>query len=183
MKQTTSGGLPSSTSPASITSRTMQPNVGTTLNVCRVLASTILAFVFRFALHIPPPSLPYKEDSIIPTLVQLLTDDGNDTTLRRRVLGALGELIFYISAQNDTSRVASANTSANTSPRVTMTPSKSISGTAPLNALLTPTSIGGAAAATDLEWEIPQYALNAVFNCLNDDTDEVVIHYAAKVQY
>ena len=67
----------------------------------RLLATTVLAMMIRFATFILPPS-DEKAEHIIPVLVSLLREQPRlDVKIRRRALAALGEVVFYISAQGD----------------------------------------------------------------------------------
>ena len=65
----------------------------------RLLAITVLAMMIRFATFILPPTNE-KDDHIIPTLSSVLKETPKlDVRIRRRALAALGEVVFYISAQ------------------------------------------------------------------------------------
>lgn len=70
----------------------------------RSLAATALALFLRYATFVQPPGPSARDSHILPVLVNLLSDvDGNrvDALLRHRALAALGELIFYVSAQEE----------------------------------------------------------------------------------
>ena len=75
----------------------------------RLLAITVLAMMIRFATFIlPPPSSrgegerDEKADHIIPALSAVLKETPRlDVKIRRRALAALGEVVFYISAQGE----------------------------------------------------------------------------------
>jgi hypothetical protein len=73
------------------------------INSCRLISTTILAYALRYATVIPPPKQP-KDDLIVPVLLQLLKENKIEPKLRRRSIAALGELLFYISGQDDQSR-------------------------------------------------------------------------------
>ena len=84
-----------------------------------------------------------------------------DLKLRKRAIAALGEILFYISAQDEdpTSDTGSAEEKAARGGGV------------------------GAAPATEAKtkWLVPDTAFTAILKALRDDPDEVVRHYAAKV--
>mmetsp|Transcript_12206 Transcript_12206/g.18439 ORF Transcript_12206/g.18439 Transcript_12206/m.18439 type:complete len:1492 (+) Transcript_12206:184-4659(+) len=70
----------------------------------RALAATALALFLRYATYIEPPSTSTRDSHILSVLVQVLKDTTGmrmDVQLRHRALAALGELVFYISAQDD----------------------------------------------------------------------------------
>jgi hypothetical protein len=79
-------------------------------STARSLAATLLALFIRYANFIDPPSSSSSsEDHIISVLTQLLRDSTlirSDPILRHKCIAALGELIFYISAQDDTNATA-----------------------------------------------------------------------------
>lgn len=51
-----------------------------------------------------PPTTKNKEDHIIPTLILILRDSTKvEVKLRRRCVAALGELVFYVTAQEEES--------------------------------------------------------------------------------
>jgi hypothetical protein len=89
------------------------PPTGTT----RSLAATLLALLIRYANYIDPPPAPSatsssSDDQIIPVLTTLLKDPSlirADPILRHKCIAALGELIFYISAQDDATIPGGAN--------------------------------------------------------------------------
>ena len=67
----------------------------------RLLATTVLAMMIRFATFILPPN-DDKAEHIIPVLISVLREQPRlDVKIRRRALAALGEVVFYISAQGD----------------------------------------------------------------------------------
>lgn len=80
-----------------------QSPTGTT----RSLSATLLALLIRYANYIDPPApntSSSNDDHIIPVLTTLLMDTSlirTDPILRHKCIAALGELIFYISAQDD----------------------------------------------------------------------------------
>eukprot|EP01042_Synura_sphagnicola_P001051 gene1051-1185_t len=128
----------------------------------RALATSTLAMMLRYANFIQPPSVRNREEHIIPTLVGVLKETGRvDLKLRKRAIAALGEILFYISAQDEdpTSDTGSAEEKAARGGGV------------------------GAAPATEAKtkWLVPDTAFTAILKALRDDPDEVVRHYAAKV--
>jgi hypothetical protein len=94
--------------PSSSTAPTQRQNPSvrqtSSQNTSRSLAATLLALFIRYANFIDPPSST-SDDHIISVLVAVLRDSTvvrTDPTLRHKAIAALGELIFYISAQDDT---------------------------------------------------------------------------------
>ena len=101
-----------------------------------------------------PPTAKNKDDHILPTLISILRDTAKvEIKLRRRCVAALGELVFYITAQEEDS-LGFGDTMNQTS------------------------SQGG---TNESRWLLPQAAIVVLTKCLRDDTDEAVRHYAAKV--
>lgn len=73
-----------------------------TANNARIIGITVLATMLRYATYIQPPSIRAREEHIVPTIVNLLRDNVKmDIRLKRRLSAALGEMIFYISAQEE----------------------------------------------------------------------------------
>jgi hypothetical protein len=76
----------------------------------RALAATALALFLRYATYVQPPKAPRDKDkdappaSLLAVLATLLRDPSlarQDAPLRHRALAALGEMVFYISAQEE----------------------------------------------------------------------------------
>lgn len=86
----------------------------------RVLSITTLAMMLRYATILNPPTIRMRDEHIVVTIVNLLNtssattnttrDRGNtannavdkiDVKFRRCLVAALGEVVFYISAQED----------------------------------------------------------------------------------
>ena len=73
----------------------------------KALAATALALFLRYATYVEPPkALKDKEPpvTLLAVLVTLLRDPTlarQDALLRHRALAALGEIVFYISAQEE----------------------------------------------------------------------------------
>jgi hypothetical protein len=75
-----------------------------TTTSARSLAATALALFLRYATFIQPPAPAAQDSHILSVLVNVLSEpEANrvDALLRRRALAALGELIFYVSAQGE----------------------------------------------------------------------------------
>lgn len=71
-------------------------------NNARIVATTVLAIMLRYATYIQPPNIRSRDEHIVPNLVALLRENIRmDTRLKRRLIAALGETIFYISAQEE----------------------------------------------------------------------------------
>ena len=85
----------------------------------RVLSITVLAMMLRYVTVLNPPTIRLRDDHIVVTIVNLLANntsstntassrlnstaalDKIDSRFRRRLVAALGETVFYISAQED----------------------------------------------------------------------------------
>ena len=123
----------------------------------RLLATTVLAMMIRFATFILPPSSSNKEDHIIPTLVSLLRETPKlDIKIRRRAIAALGEVIFYVSAQGGEGAGAFSSSSS-------------------------PDDRDQQREDEANSWKIPSTALITVLKALKEDPDETIKHYSAKL--
>lgn len=69
----------------------------------RYISATVLAVMLRYATFIQPPAIRAREEHIISSLVTLLKEGsrGNDHRLRKRLTAAFGEMVFYITAQEE----------------------------------------------------------------------------------
>lgn len=73
----------------------------------KALAATALALFLRYATYVEPPKALKDKDpppTLLNVLVTLLRDPSlarQDALLRHRALAALGEIVFYISAQEE----------------------------------------------------------------------------------
>lgn len=71
----------------------------------RYWCATLLALLLRHSTFIHPPLEKNKDDHIVDTLVYLLRDASKstnaDSRIKRRLVAALGEIIFYITAQDE----------------------------------------------------------------------------------
>lgn len=106
----------------------------------RILAATVLAMMLRYATILQPPTIRARDDHIVASIVALLKDSAKmDVRLKRRAVAALGETVFYISAQEE-----EVETSAD-------------------------------------RWTLPPQAVEALVDCLREENDETVKHYAVKV--
>eukprot|EP00981_Chlorochromonas_danica_P012115 scaffold4505_cov165-Ochromonas_danica.AAC.5 len=80
-------------------------NVQTVFNNGRYWCATLLALLLRHSTFIHPPLEKNKDDHIVDTLVYLLRDASKstnaDSRIKRRLVAALGEIIFYITAQDE----------------------------------------------------------------------------------
>lgn len=65
----------------------------------KIMIVTILGSMLRYATFILPPS-GRKDEHVVPLLLSLLESE-SDVKLKRRLVAALGELVFYITAQDD----------------------------------------------------------------------------------
>jgi hypothetical protein len=95
---TTSNSSASSKIPPNSSSNTVAA-----LTNSRVLAATTLSLMLRYATYIQPPnSIKTKDDHILPSLITLLKETTKlDSKLKRRLVSAFGETVFYITAQDD----------------------------------------------------------------------------------
>ena len=110
--------------------------------------------MIRYTTFVQPPTAKNKDDHILPTLISIVRDSSKiDLKLRRRCVAALGELVFYITAQEEDTPGFEDN----------------LGRTVPQ---------GG---VNESKWLLPQAAIVVLIKCLKDDTDEAVRHYAAKV--
>ena len=113
------------TSRMSSTTNTAANALVTTMNAnaytSRVLCITTLAMMLRYATILNPPTIRLRDEHIVVTIVSLLNAssatnnstrgdrsstansavDKIDVKFRRRLVAALGEVVFYISAQED----------------------------------------------------------------------------------
>lgn len=85
------------------TQQSIVQNAQSLFHLSRFWCATLLALLLRYATFIQPPPAKAREDHILATLVNLLKDvkggAGLDGKLKKRVVAALGEMIFYITAQ------------------------------------------------------------------------------------
>lgn len=66
----------------------------------RVAAATVLASMLRYATFIQHPSAKNKDEHLLPVLIGILKDFLRlDSRLKKRLVSALGETIFYVSSQ------------------------------------------------------------------------------------
>lgn len=101
----------------------------------RYLCATILALMLRYATFIQPPSSRHRDDHIVQVLVGILKDNlatnptnlnittgknganlnamafANELKFRKRLVAALGEIVFYISSQDENANDSSATDS------------------------------------------------------------------------
>ena len=68
----------------------------------RILASTVLALMLRYATILQPPTIRAREEHIVASIVSLLKENAKiDVKFKRRAVAALGETVFYITAQEE----------------------------------------------------------------------------------
>ena len=71
----------------------------------RLIAATTLALLLRYTTYIEPPLAKSRDDHILSVLIRVLSSPEeranlrSEPKLRHRLLAALGESVFYISAQ------------------------------------------------------------------------------------
>ena len=90
------------TSNSNSTVSTMVNTMNNNAQQARYLSATVLALLLRYVSNLQPPTIRAREDHIVPSIITLLRDSNKiDIKLKRRCVAALGEMIFYISAQLD----------------------------------------------------------------------------------
>ena len=90
------------TSNSNSTVSTMVNTMNNNAQQGRYLSATTLALLLRYVSNLQPPTIRAREDHIVPSIITLLRDSNKiDIKLKRRCVAALGEMIFYISAQLD----------------------------------------------------------------------------------
>lgn len=68
----------------------------------------VLFCVLRYTTFVQPPTAKNRDDHILPTLISILRDNTKvEVKLRRRCVAALGELVFYITAQEEETHTTS----------------------------------------------------------------------------
>lgn len=135
-------GNPSSARPAASTGThaNLVANMNANAHQARILAATVLAMMLRFATILQPPTIRARDDHIVASIVALLRESAKmDVRLKRRAVAALGETVFYISAQDEELESAADR------------------------------------------WTLPGQAVEALVDCLREENDEIVKHYAVKV--
>jgi len=71
-------------------------------NSVKTLLASSLAVMLRYATFIQPPNVKTRDDHILPVLVSMLRDNNKiEIKAKRRIVAALGEMIFYITSQDD----------------------------------------------------------------------------------
>lgn len=81
---------------------TLVSSLTTAAVTSRTLAATVLAMMLRYATFIQPPPIRAREDHIVSAVVAILKDSGRmDPRFKRRAVAALGETVFYITAQQE----------------------------------------------------------------------------------
>ena len=66
--------------------------------------------MLRYATFIQPPAIRLREEHIIPSIVSVLKENGKiENKLKKRLTAAIGESIFYISAQEEDSNETGDN--------------------------------------------------------------------------
>jgi hypothetical protein len=149
--------------------------------VSRYLCATVLALMLRYATFIQPPSIRTRDEHILATLLSLLREpssssssssrsssggggSSNDHKLRKRVTAAFGEIVFYITAQEDDLNNKEFN--ANLGNTNTQTDSGII--------------IDNNNGEIQDKWILPNNITETLLKCLKEESDEVVKHYIIK---
>lgn len=92
---------------ANTSPRSASTPVGNVVNSVRGVGLTCLALLLRYTTFIdPPPDTKSTETHLLPTLIAIIKDLSRNPTnkvvdpkLKRFAVAALGEIVFYISAQ------------------------------------------------------------------------------------
>lgn len=167
------------------------------LNACRVLAADVIANCIRYCKEISPlTSSPaantaahsalttLSEGSLLYTIVKLLqTDTKLEVALQRRLVAAVGELVFYIATQNESLEENVQQTS-------TRIPSRSSAAAVMYGSSTTHSQLSnqrlrgpgkGVIAVDPAKWQLPCTLTDFLLSLLQPSVDETVMHYAAKV--
>eukprot|EP01041_Mallomonas_annulata_P002963 gene2963-5817_t len=158
---TSNNGSSKPSSSSSATSKTTSP-----FSTSRILAVTLLAVMLRYTTYIqnpnPPSSTSSKNQSrdeqhILPILILVLKEIHRiEIKFRRRCVAALGEMIFYISAQDENENEIDDNEHDNYDNHHHNN------------------------SENKEKMAIPDTAISTLTKALKDDNDEIVRHYAAK---
>jgi hypothetical protein len=91
-------------------------NATSMFNISRYWCATLLALLLRYATYIQPPPMKARDDHIIGSIAGLLSSSskGNslDNKLKKRLVAAFGEMVFYITAQEDDDGIATTGAEA-----------------------------------------------------------------------
>jgi serine/threonine-protein kinase ULK4 len=163
--------VPSRTTSSPANAQALTQQVMTLQHQSKYICATVLALMLRYATFIQPPTVRNRDDHIVQVLVSMLRENfsssssgsvsstsrsgsGGDSRLRKRLVAALGEIVFYISSQDDD------------------------------NAVINSSGVADGADGGPLDkWVLPQGAVDMLARSLKDDNDEVIRHYAAKVSW
>lgn len=119
----------------------------------RVLAATVLAMMLRYATYLQPPSIRERDNHIVMAIVSMMREQPKlEVRFKRRAIAALGETIFYITAQDEDAAAGGDGSDSS-----------------------------AAGNDSSSKWVLPAAAVQFLLKCLKDEADEVVKHYVAKV--
>ena len=180
LKTNPSYSIPNTTSmkSAAANDRQLLSNINTLTQNSRYLCATVLALMLRYATFIQPPSIRTRDEHILSTLISLLKEpissssssstkasrknqDNenvlNDHKLRKRITAAFGEIVFYITAQEEDGNnlISTPNTST-------------------LQADNSNANDG------QEKWFLPNNITEIFLKCLKEETDEIIRHYIVK---
>jgi hypothetical protein len=135
--------------------------------------------MLRYATFIQPPSIRTRDEHILATLLSLLREpssssssrsssggggSSNDHKLRKRVTAAFGEIVFYITAQEDDLNNKEFNANlGNTNAQID-------------SGILIDNNNG----EIQDKWILPNNITETLLKCLKEESDEVVKHYIIK---
>lgn len=85
---------------SSIASQKLSSTISTLLTSIKTTIITIIGTMLRYSTFVLPPRGKHKDDHILAVLLKLLSESVS-IKLKRRLVGALGEMLFYITAQDE----------------------------------------------------------------------------------
>lgn len=190
-------------------------------NACRVLATDVLANCIRYSKEISPLTFTPRsvatpstvtlasastQGGLLYILVSILQTEINmDAILKRRMVAAVGELLFYISTQQEPleenvvpstsitsarpssrTQVASSNSSSSSSgaySQLSMRRNRSENSLnkAPKGTMSSATNINTNKVVDPNKWQMPCSLTEFLRSLLQPSGDEVLTHYVAKV--
>ena len=131
----------------------------------RVRLASVIGKLTRHATYIADA---VAESGVLEVLSEVLKDKSE--RVRRRAMGALGELLFFCATQqHDRAQTAASSAGRPADAEVVVMGGDAGSG-----------ALAGAAAGERDVWEVPGTVLSQVVRCLRQGEDEVVQHYALK---
>jgi hypothetical protein len=90
----------STPSSSSISSQKLLSTLASSLTSIKITVITIIGTMLRYSTFVLPPLGKHKDDHILAVFMKLLSESIT-IKLKRRLVGALGEMLFYITAQDE----------------------------------------------------------------------------------